>query len=536
MGAWHTSKAATNENTGGCDVSKVTTKDQHTSNDARMAAESYRRSYRCRQKTVADAIVLIVTVFRNPLLHARPQPVGWWDELGKRSRRASRDLADALRAAARAEAYTWKRHEGHKALKVPQYIDALDVLDRETIDSCCVAFAFGLSKLVDKATHSSLQEKWAKVERALRNFSQRVVAIEDFDYDDPAATSIWPSGLTCDAHLSGFYVGVGVGGLRVCHAHKLGRADADDKHHVLGIDVYPGDAVDMLCDAAYLTKKHTAPRRDFINTLAQRNAIVLEQELGTGGFIKMLTPSCTEYALLTGAVKNRLPSHITKLAKLLADCGVRRFAKDLANDVDVDVDDRFIADMEEAVWTSSLGDKILKFFLVCVALANDRDVQKTFGAGVEAKDHKVTTVFEMSVRMDCVLRERGHTPLPGYRRVKLRSRVLYVSDTMLPTLELLAPEAVRLKRDAGRPVDASRSSTTMIHDARKAAAIEMALYDAILLAIFADLDASASLAQKSLRESRKRDRRRTEDPAVDDAATASVQRQPRLARVSPDAS
>ena len=28
MGAWHTSKAATNENTGGCDVSKVTTKDQ----------------------------------------------------------------------------------------------------------------------------------------------------------------------------------------------------------------------------------------------------------------------------------------------------------------------------------------------------------------------------------------------------------------------------------------------------------------------------------------------------------------------------
>lgn len=328
-----------------------------------------------------------------------------------------------------------------------------------------------------------------------------------------------------------------MGGLRACHAHKIGRADADDKHHVLGIDVEPGEAVDMRCDAAHLTKNNnqpdTAPRRDFINTLAQRNAIVLEQELGTGGFIKMLTPSCTEYALLTGAVKNRLPSHIAKLAKLLADCGVRSFAKHLANDVDVD--DRFIADMEEAVWTSSLGDKILKFFLVCVALANDRDVQKTFGAGVEAKDHKVTTVFEMSVRMDCVLRERGHTPLPGYRRVKLRSRVLYVSDTMLPTLELLAPEAVRLKRDAGRPVGASRSSTTMIHDARKAAAIEMALYDAILLAIFADLDASASLAQKSLRESRKRDRRRTEDPAVDDAATASVQRQPRLARVSPDA-
>lgn len=157
--------------------------------------------------------------------------------------------------------------------------------------------------------------------------------------------------------------------------------------------------------------------------------------------------------------------------------------------------------------------------MACVATAEDPEVLARLGG-----ERPATTVFEMSNSMYLFLENAG--VLPKWARcVRIGARVLVVDARMLPCLDLLPHAAARVKGPGGR---------TMIDDSKRAAKIEVPIYDAIILAAFLDVLAAAALKKLALAKlaeqaNRKGPGRKSHpDPVLERLAAASVVRLPRL--------
>ena len=470
-----------------------------------VAASNYaRRVKKSAIRDLSQLLQVLITTFACPLLYARPWPVSAWPNANvSNPGRVLRYVLTCLERAVEAQAYAFGVN-ADKVRRIKPYVSVIRASIRdERAPGVVLDIGRGLMANTDVDVVNKMKEFWSQTDSlsaTLRSTGElRAVVYRD---DDAALGAMPRSMLVKAKKVAGCYLGSGKSkfSTRVENLWPGG----DDIVNVDNADEH-AQATTMQCDVNELVIKGGRHREDFVKKMRRSNLAVLEKELGEGGQVMLFTPSCSPSFVLDGAVKNKLPSHIAKLVNMLDDAGDSSFKRRLLESSGA-VDGTFSEDLEAAIFsTSSTRAYVFSFFEACVSLAQDRRILSTFALGLPPRGGtpiaRPPVFFETSGRAVRFLRKADLVP-SWLRQTVKRSRVFLVGDTVLPTLDVLPSAAVRTKKTAGGGRSGGRS---MINDPVAAAAIEMSVYDAILLAIFIDLEATKYLVDEAKKKLAKYD-------------------------------
>ncbi|KAH8045824.1 hypothetical protein JL720_16569 [Aureococcus anophagefferens] len=428
--------------------------------------------------------------YKCPLLHDTQKGMDFWLRAGKPASSTAKavemlvDLLDVL-SAARDVAFLFEHRV--KVRKIKFYVSLFRGCERAP--ELAVAFGGAALSYANSSIIEELEEVYALSEAL-------VDGVAAGRHDALFEQATWPAELSLKGHKAlGMYVGCGEAGLRRRLEHLLGDSRADGIVYIdKGVAAKVGEenGVTWSVDACELVWKRGECSRErdvLLELLSQRaTANTDAHDAQTELVINIFSPSCTGFFVYAGAFKNQLPSLILNLAKKLAGVGITKFKNDL-EDPSV-VTKEWLEEMEAAVLQSPVMVELLRFFQACLSLAEDRALCKRLRNAAAPP----ATVFEVSRNMARVLESHALVPLVGVaaggwlRKTEVGARVFYQAATMLPLLDLLPACACRKKGAAGR------STTAMVGDSGRAAAIEVAVYDAIILAAVLPLLAAKKLA------------------------------------------